>query len=121
MVKLSPASLYTDGDGIPDDCGTACINLGMLADTDDDGDGWQDVYDNCPLFHNPDQANADGDDLGDMCDPTVGPNADHDGVIDSLDNCRAIANPGQEDVTPGDNCGDACVVTACGPAVCSNP
>jgi hypothetical protein len=60
--------------------------------------------DNCRTIWNNGQADSDGDGVGDECD-----------------NCRANANPLQEDVTPGDNCGDACVSTACGPAICSNP
>ncbi|WP_053084546.1 carboxypeptidase regulatory-like domain-containing protein [Catenovulum maritimum] len=33
----------TDKDGIPDDCDQACIDLGMMADEDDDGNGIPDV------------------------------------------------------------------------------
>lgn len=36
---------------------------------DTDGDGLVDTDDNCPYDPNPDQANADGDLLGDACDP----------------------------------------------------
>lgn len=35
---------------------------------DDDGDGVVDTADNCPLVSNADQANRDGDSLGDACD-----------------------------------------------------
>ena len=34
----------------------------------DDGDGVVDTADNCPLVSNADQANRDGDSLGDACD-----------------------------------------------------
>jgi hypothetical protein len=34
-----------------------------------DGDGVCDAIDNCPTIPNPNQANADGDSLGDVCDP----------------------------------------------------
>src|SRR3989344_1797613 len=37
---------------------------------DSDGDGVIDAYDNCTFVPNPDQANTDGDGLGDACDPT---------------------------------------------------
>jgi hypothetical protein len=37
---------------------------------DPDGDGISDATDNCPDVANPDQANVDGDSLGDACDPT---------------------------------------------------
>jgi hypothetical protein len=40
-----------------------------LAPPDRDGDGFDDVADNCPAVSNADQANADGDALGDLCDP----------------------------------------------------
>jgi hypothetical protein len=61
--------LDTDGDGIPNDCDTACINLGMLADNDDDGDGHIDTADNCPLIANPDQLDDNNDGIGNLCQP----------------------------------------------------
>ena len=48
----------TDGDGIGDN-----------ADTDDDNDGVPDGSDNCPLVANVDQADDDGDGVGNACDP----------------------------------------------------
>src|SRR5262249_19772887 len=36
---------------------------------DTDGDGVIDCQDNCPTVPNPDQADLDGDGLGDRCDP----------------------------------------------------
>jgi hypothetical protein len=54
--------LDTDGDGIPD----LAVGVGP---------------DNCPLIPNHDQANADGDALGDVCDP----DDDNDGIPDPLD------------------------------------
>ena len=45
-----------------------------MCDADDDGDGIADGADNCPLMANSDQANADGDSVGDVCD------ADDDGM-----------------------------------------
>jgi hypothetical protein len=35
-------------------------------------DGIPDDVDNCALLYNPDQADTDGDGLGDVCDPTPG-------------------------------------------------
>jgi hypothetical protein len=55
-------ALDTDGDGVPD----LAIGLGP---------------DNCPLIWNPQQENADGDALGDVCDP----DDDNDGIPDLVD------------------------------------
>lgn len=54
---------------------------GVCEDPDGDGDGVFDDDDNCPLVANPDQADADGDGIGDLCDrnafaPGVGDAAD---------------------------------------------
>jgi hypothetical protein len=52
---------------------------------------------------NAEQANNDGDALGDLCDP----DDDNDTVADLSDNCPMLANPSQAD-TDLDNQGDAC-------------
>ena len=49
---------------------------------DTDGDGICDELDNCPTVANPDQADADGDHTGDVCE-----DADQDGVFDPVDEC----------------------------------
>jgi hypothetical protein len=51
--------------------------------------------DNCPDIPNPDQADRDGDNVGDVCD-----------------NCPNLANPTQDDVD-GDGIGDACDPYVC--------
>jgi hypothetical protein len=99
----------TDGDGIldPDD---PC--------TDSDGDGAGDpfipgnrcVADNCPSVPNPDQADHDGDGLGDACDrcPFDKDNdRDRDGFCGDVDNCPAVYNPDQAQ-SDQDALGDAC-------------
>jgi hypothetical protein len=52
------------GDLCPDTPGT------LRGCPDGDGDGVRDLDDNCPTVVNPDQADSDGDGLGDACDPT---------------------------------------------------
>ena len=48
---------------------------------DDDADNVSDVVDNCLLVANQDQANFDGDSVGDLCDD----DDDNDGVADTVD------------------------------------
>jgi hypothetical protein len=95
-------------------------------DPDEDGICAED--DICPYDYDPDQADSNGDGVGDACDLCGGADADGDGlcdsydpcpvsaqhvdndgdaVIDGCDNCPAIANPGQEDGDT-DGVGDAC-------------
>jgi len=78
--------VVTDGDGL-----------------DADGDGVLDADDNCPNEANADQADQDGDGIGDVCDSDV----DGDSVSNSLDNCPTVPNPDQTD-SDGDGIGDAC-------------
>ncbi|MGB2798337.1 MAG: thrombospondin type 3 repeat-containing protein [Dehalococcoidia bacterium] len=74
----------SDGDGTAD-CNDNCANdpnktspgqCGCgVPDTDTDSDGIADCNDNCPDVPNPDQADSDGDDIGDACElvqPPVG-------------------------------------------------
>jgi hypothetical protein len=49
---------------------------------DTDGDGVPDSADNCPLVANPGQQDADGDSIGDHCDPG---DFDGDGYTDELE------------------------------------
>jgi hypothetical protein len=79
-------------------------DLGQSFDSaDDDADGVDDSGDNCPAVSNPDQANLDGDSLGDACDP----DDENDGVSDGSDNCPSIANADQANAD-GDAQGNAC-------------
>ena len=58
----------TDSDGRPNDCDSACIDLGMTADDDDDGDGVDDVSDAFPLDAS-ESTDTDADGVGDNSDP----------------------------------------------------
>lgn len=71
---------------------------------DVDGDGFNDLADNCPYVANRDQSDLDNDTVGDACDDD---DTDQDGVIDRVDNCPRVANPDQRN-TDGDAFGDQC-------------
>jgi FG-GAP-like repeat/Thrombospondin type 3 repeat len=104
-----------DRDGIPD-------RIDPCTDTDGDGFGNPGypvnicTLDNCPLLPNPDQADGDGDGVGDACDDCPSfPNADQvdmdrDGVGDACDRCTDVdgdgyGDPGRsENTCPADNC-----------------
>ncbi len=71
--------------------------------SDTDGDGIDDVTDNCDDIINKTQVDTDGDGIGDACDD----DDDNDGVLDVDDNCPLVANPGQEDAD-NNGIGDVC-------------
>jgi hypothetical protein len=79
-------------------------------DDDIDDDGVVNDEDNCPDDSNPDQADADGDLVGDVCDTCEfdpANDADGDGVCGDLDSCPVAPNASQEDFD-GDGQGDVC-------------
>ncbi|MBK9127869.1 MAG: alpha amylase C-terminal domain-containing protein [Phycisphaerales bacterium] len=71
---------------------------------DADGDGYNDVSDNCPSHYNPDQADSNGDGVGDACD------CNHNGVDDATD----IANGTSLDLN-GNGIPDECETPAACP------
>lgn len=77
--------------------------LGEHMSGDSDGDGLDDVADNCTSVANPGQEDTDSDRAGDACDA----DDDGDGSGDAGDNCPLTGNPGQAD-HDGDAAGDAC-------------
>jgi len=97
-----PDQADEDSDGAGDACDN-CLGIynprqenldgdevGDVCDDDDDGDGWPDQSDNCPLVSNARQTDTDADGYGDACD-----------------NCPLIRNSSQCDAD-GDGFGDAC-------------
>ncbi len=117
-----------DADGVPNDCdirdvavlardaaglapGAAqvCASAESCAN-EPDGDFVCGSADNCPMVANPDQADGDGDSIGDACDlcpSDAGNDPDGDGICDAVDNCPTIANPSQANAD-ADPEGDAC-------------
>lgn len=69
---------------------------------DVDGDGVQDIYDNCVMTTNTNQTDIDGNGRGDVCD-----DFDRDGRINSEDNCINFPNRDQLD-EDGDGIGNVC-------------
>jgi DNA-binding beta-propeller fold protein YncE len=77
--------------------------MGIDRDLDADLDG----LDNCPAVFNPDQADANGNGIGNACELLADADGDGDGVADGSDNCPAVPNPLQENFD-GDAEGNAC-------------
>jgi hypothetical protein len=83
QLGADPADSDTDGDGIPDGREFSTGSDPGQPDQDQDGDQVADSVDNCRQVSNPDQADLDGDVLGDACDPDT----DGDGVDNAVDTC----------------------------------
>ncbi|MDC1322769.1 S8 family serine peptidase, partial [Pseudomonadales bacterium] len=94
-----------DKDGIPDDCDSACIAKGMIADDDDDGDGIVDSTDAFPRDAT-ETADTDVDGIGNNADT----DDDNDGVLDPTDAFPLISLGGLTD-QDGDGRPDECDVS----------
>merc|ERR1719317_581626 len=94
-------------------CNPGFAGNGFKCGNDSDSDGFPDEplncteiscrQDNCPLFPNSGQEDADDDGVGDSCDD----DSDNDGINDTTDNCPIDKNPGQED-EDSDGFGNIC-------------
>lgn len=76
---------------------------------DIDGDGVLNGVDVCPQIANADQADSDGNGIGDVCQDT-----DNDTILDINDNCPDNSNIDQAD-SDGNGVGDSCDVTYTNP------
>lgn len=94
----------SEGDGIQDVLDN-CPAVDNPDQVDKDNDGIGDACDNCPNLENADQIDSNGDHIGDVCTPIV--DTDNDGIADDQDNCPALANEDQQDGDT-DGVGDAC-------------
>ncbi len=82
-----------DGDFWPDALDQCPAQSGTARGCPDaDGDGIADASDNCTSVSNGNQANTDGDALGDVCDP----DRDNDGVGNGADSCPTLAATGAD-------------------------
>ncbi|HWC14579.1 MAG TPA: thrombospondin type 3 repeat-containing protein, partial [Actinomycetota bacterium] len=110
LISIENVQQPTSSGGGGGGCGTTS--------SDADADGVDDQLDNCPADPNPDQADTDGNGIGDACESqpdfdgdgipdSTDPDDDDDGVDDVSDNCHFAFNPDQADADEN-GVGDAC-------------
>jgi hypothetical protein len=91
-----PASEDDDADGLPD----ACDPNDADGNTDNDGDGWENSYDNCALVSNADQADSELTVAYGTTAPSGGPRGDSIGTACDTDD--TVSNGAFLDSTPSD-------------------
>ncbi len=107
----NPLQLDANGNGVGDvcdpspGCGTGCGQPVCEGQVDTDGDGWADAFDNCPTVCNMHQRDANGNGIGDVCDPDPGCggegqpaceqscDTDNDGILNALITARMSTIP----------------------------
>jgi hypothetical protein len=92
---------------VPTRCSDIFNGEGNATIIDVDSDNVDDNIDNCPAVSNPDQADSNGNGIGNVCEPVVNFDNDYDGVQVFEDNCPTVSNTDQKD-TDKDGIGDAC-------------
>ncbi len=109
-VMMWYAADYDDGDSFMA-CEDNCPLNANEDQADFDGDGIGDICDNCWETPNSEQDDEDYDGYGDVCDICPGADDDRDddgdGVPNGCDNCLTAENPDQLD-SDGDSFGDMC-------------
>lgn len=74
--------------------------INITCNTDTDGDGINDIEDNCPNISNANQNDIDNDGIGDACDSQDNRDSDGDGVQNWQDNCPNQAGPSSNNGCP---------------------
>ncbi len=95
---------------------------GAGCDNDADGDGIQNGWDNCPNTYNPDQADSQGNGIGDVCRTALACDTDRNHIIDLYDISEILVSSGlpvaQFELDPRDPDGDG-IITNNDAQICS--